>query len=51
MNCKPVQGHLHEGIEIVTDYVHDPVGRKQNFDCTIESGRLFYDLWNVYSDA
>jgi len=41
--------HGDEGIEIVSEYVTDPIGRKQVFDCTVETGRLFFDLWNVYS--
>lgn len=43
--------HGDEGIEIVSEYVTDPIGRKQVFDCTVETGRMFYDLWNVYKLA
>jgi hypothetical protein len=43
--------HGDEGIEIVSEYVTDPVGRKQVFDCTVETGRMFFDLWNVYKLA
>ena len=29
-------------------YVTDAVGRKQVFDCTVETGKMFFELWNVY---
>ena len=42
------QDHGDEGIEVVSNYA-DHNERKAVFDCTIETSRLFYDLWNLYS--
>lgn len=43
--------HGDEGIEIVSEWVTDAEGRRHVYDCTIETGRLFHDLWMVYSQA
>lgn len=43
--------HGDEGIEIVSEYATDAAGRKQVFDCTVETGKMFFDLWNVYKLA
>lgn len=40
--------HGDEGIEIVSDYVLEPIDRRQVFDCTVETGRLFSGLWDVF---
>jgi pyrroloquinoline-quinone synthase len=45
------QGHGDEGIEMVSDYALTADARKQVFDCTIETSRLFYDMWNLYEGA
>lgn len=43
--------HGDEGIEIVSEWVTDAEGRRNVYDCTIETGRLFHDLWMIYADA
>jgi pyrroloquinoline-quinone synthase len=43
--------HGDEGIELVSEYATDPEKRKDVYDCTLETGRLFYDLWNIYQTA
>lgn len=45
------EGHGDEGIEIVSDYALTGDARKAVFDCTIETSRLFYDAWDVYTQA
>ncbi len=48
MHIMADEEHGDEGIEIVSDYVHDPAGRKVVYDCTVETGQRFYDLWDIY---
>ena len=43
------QDHGDEGIEMVSDFAITGEQRKAVFDCTIETSRLFYDLWNLYT--
>ena len=43
--------HGDEGIELVSEYALSSDARKQVFDCTVETSRLFHDLWNVYKAA
>ena len=45
------QDHGDEGIEMVSNYALNADGRKQVFDCTVETSRLFHDLWMVYEQA
>jgi len=40
--------HGDEGIEIVSEYARTPEQRDAVYHCTLETGRLFYDMWNVY---
>jgi pyrroloquinoline-quinone synthase len=40
--------HGDEGIEIVAKYATTPEGRMQVFDCTLETTRLYSDLWGLY---
>tara|TARA_A100001388_G_scaffold277531_1_gene269258 strand:+ start:254 stop:1039 length:786 start_codon:yes stop_codon:yes gene_type:complete len=42
------QDHGDEGIEMVSNYAITGEQRKAVFDCTIETSRLFYDLWDLY---
>lgn len=41
--------HGDEGIEIVSRHVVDPAARRYVFDGTVETARLYYDLWNVFT--
>lgn len=43
--------HGDEGIELVSEYALTPDARKQVFDCTVETSRLFHDLWKIYKAA
>ena len=43
--------HGDEGIQLVSEYALSPDARKAVFDCTIETSRLFHDLWMVYEQA
>lgn len=43
--------HGDEGIELVSTYALTGEARKQVFDCTVETSRLFHDLWNLYQRA
>jgi pyrroloquinoline-quinone synthase len=43
--------HGDEGIELVSEYALTPQARRQVFDCTVETSRLFHDLWNLYTEA
>lgn len=43
--------HGDEGIELVSEYVRDAEQRKVVFDCTVETGERFYDMWNIYTAA
>jgi len=40
--------HGDEGIEMVSEYALSADARKNVFDCTIETSRLFHDMWNLY---
>ena len=40
--------HGDEGIEIVENYAKTPEDRKVVFDCTMETARLYRDMWNLY---
>jgi pyrroloquinoline-quinone synthase len=40
--------HGDEGIEIVENYATTTEDRRVVFDCTMETTRLFRDLWNLY---
>lgn len=39
--------HGDEGIELVSAYATEPHERDAVYHCTIETGRLFYDLWDI----
>ena len=39
--------HGDEGIELVSAYATEPEQRDAVYHCTIETGRLFYDMWNI----
>ena len=43
--------HGDEGIQLVSEYALSPDARKAVFDCTIETSRLFHDMWMVYEQA
>lgn len=43
--------HGSEGIEIVSDYAISAEARKNVFDCTVETSRMFHDLWMLYRQA
>ena len=43
--------HGDEGIELVSRYALTPEARKNVFDCTVETSRLFYDMWMLYQRA
>jgi pyrroloquinoline-quinone synthase len=43
--------HGDEGIEIVEKYATTPEDRKHVYDCTLETTRLYYDLWALYRTA
>ena len=43
--------HGDEGIEMVSDYAVSAEARKNVFDCTVETSRLFHDLWSIYQQA
>ena len=45
------QEHGDEGIEMVSNYAVTGEARKQVFDCTTETSRLFHDMWNLYQAA
>ena len=45
------EGHGDEGIEMVSEYALTGDARKAVFDCTIETSRLFYDMWDIYQQA
>ena len=40
--------HGDEGIEIVSEYARTPAQRDAVYHCTLETGRLFYDMWDLY---
>ncbi|MGI9623943.1 MAG: TenA family transcriptional regulator [Acidimicrobiales bacterium] len=43
--------HGDEGIEMVSNYALTAEARKDVFDCTVETSRLFHDMWNLYAKA
>lgn len=43
--------HGDEGIEMVSKYALTADARKNVFDHTIETSRLFHDMWNLYEKA
>ena len=43
--------HGDEGIELVSDYALSAAARKNVFDCTVETSRLFHDMWNLYKQV
>lgn len=40
--------HGDEGIEMVSEYALTAEARKNVFDCTVETSRMFHDLWMLY---
>ena len=36
---------------MVSNYALTAEARKDVFDCTVETSRLFYDMWNLYTRA
>ncbi len=42
------EGHGDEGIELVSEYAITGEARKKVLDCTVETSRMFHDLWMVY---
>ena len=45
------QEHGDEGIQMVSDYALTADARKNVFDYTVETSRLFHDMWNLYQRA
>jgi hypothetical protein len=45
------EGHGDEGTEMVAEHALGADARKNVFDCTIETSRLFHDLWMLYELA
>lgn len=43
--------HGDEGIELVEKYARTAEDRKYVFDCTLETARLYYDMWALYKAA
>ena len=43
--------HGDEGIEMVSEYALTADARKHVFDCTVETSRLFHDMWMLYERA
>lgn len=43
--------HGDEGIEMVSNYALTAEARKNVFDCTVETSRLFHDMWMLYEQA
>jgi len=43
--------HGDEGIQMVSDYALTADARKHVFDCTVETSRLFHDMWMLYERA
>lgn len=48
MHITADEEHGDEGIQLVSKYALTAVGRKNVFDCTIETSRLFHDMWMLY---
>ena len=40
--------HGDEGIAIVSKYAQSAADRKTVFECTLETGQRFYDMWDLY---
>ena len=51
MHITADEEHGDEGIQMVSDHALTADARKHVFDCTIETSRLFYDMWNIYQGA
>lgn len=51
MHIMADEEHGDEGIELVSAYATEPAQRKAVFDCTLETGKLFHDLWSLYQTA
>jgi pyrroloquinoline-quinone synthase len=45
------QDHGDEGVEMVSAYALTAEARKDVFDCTVETSRLFHDMWMLYNQA
>ena len=45
------EAHGDEGIQMVSDYALSADARKHVFDCTVETSRLFHDMWMLYERA
>lgn len=45
------EAHGDEAIDLVSQYAVTPEARKQVYDGTLETGRLFYDMWNLYTQV
>lgn len=43
--------HGNEAIELISQWATTPEARKQVYDGTVETGRLFYDMWNLYAEV
>lgn len=43
--------HGDEGIDLVSRYALTAEARKNVFHCTVETSRMFYDVWNLYQLA
>jgi pyrroloquinoline-quinone synthase len=48
MHIMADEEHGDEGIELVSEYALTADARKHVFDCTVETSRLFHDLWMLY---
>ncbi len=51
MHITADEEHGDEGIELVSAYATTPEGRKHVYDCTLDTGRLFHEMWMLYRDA
>jgi len=51
MHIMADEEHGDEGIELVSAYALTAEARKQVFDGTVETSRLFHDMWNLYQRA
>lgn len=49
MHIRADSDHGDEGIEIVSKYAQTPEARKTVYECTIETGQRFADMWNLYN--
>lgn len=48
MHISADEDHGDEGIELVSQYALGADARKHVFDCTVETSRLFHDMWMLY---